>query len=360
MKNRYLSNEEKRACEGLWREAFFEDSDSFREYYFTEKVKTNQILVAKKDRQILSMIHRNPYQLNIKNQKVVCDYLVGVATKIENRGQGYMRSLLKQALLDMYQEDMPFCFLMPADRRIYEPFDFVYVFDQPVWELKSRTKSKDWLEQEVTDESAKEIADWMNEWLKARYEVFTWRDENYVKVLLKELKSENGSLKALKAPENPHQIKALRAEWGMEKKEQRLLYANADDCKKIKQEPAIMVRIVNLPEFLKYICLKDNVAEQEVIYQLKVKDKLLEKNDGIWIWHVNHKESFIEASDGKAFRKKESDEQQEKNSQKERTIELEISELTSWLLGYEIPENISETVKAEICYINRIFLDEIV
>ena len=62
----------------------------------------------------------------------------------------------------------------------------------------------------------------------------------------------------------------------------------------------------------------------------------------------------------KAFRKKESDEQQEKNSQKERTIELEISELTSWLLGYKIPENISETVKAEICCINRIFLDEIV
>ena len=244
MKNRYLSNEEKRACEGLWSEAFFEDSDSFREYYFTEKVKTNQILVAEKDGQILSMIHRNPYQLNIKNQKVICDYLVGVATKIENRGQGYMRSLLKQAFLDMYQEDMPFCFLMPADRRIYEPFDFVYVFDQLVWELKS----KDWLEQDVTEESAKEIADWMNEWLNARYDVFTWRDEDYVKVLLKELKSENGSLEALKAPENPHQIKALRAEWGMEKKEQRLLYANADDCKKIKQEPAIMVRIVNLPD----------------------------------------------------------------------------------------------------------------
>ena len=75
MKNRYLSNEEKRACEGLWSEAFFEDSDSFREYYFTEKVKTNRILVAEKDGQILSMIHRNPYQLNIKNQKVICDYL---------------------------------------------------------------------------------------------------------------------------------------------------------------------------------------------------------------------------------------------------------------------------------------------
>lgn len=91
---------------------------------------------------------------------------------------------------------------------------------------------------------------------------------------------------------------------GNGEKEQRLLYANADDCKKIKQEPAIMVRIVNLPEFLKYICLKDNVAEQEVLYQLKVRDKLLEKNDGIWIWHVNHKESFVEVFDGKVFGKK--------------------------------------------------------
>ena len=63
---------------------------------------------------------------------------------------------------------------------------------------------------------------------------------------------------------------------------------------------------------------------------------------------------------GKKSQMSNTDEQQEKNLQKERTIELEISELTSWLLGYKIPENISETVKAEICCINRIFLDEIV
>ena len=351
MKKRYLSNEEKRACEALWSEAFFEDSDSFREYYFTEKIKTNQILVAEEGGQILSMIHRNPYRLSIKNQKAVCDYLVGVATKIENRGQGYMRSLLNQAFFDMYQADMPFCFLMPADRRIYEPFDFVYVFYQPVWKLKSGTNKKDWLEQDVTAESAKEIADWMNEWLNARYEVSAWRDEDYVKVLLKELKSENGSLKALKAPENPQEIKALRAEWGIEKKEQRLLYANVDDCEKIKQEPAIMARIVNLPEFLKFICLNETIAEQEVTYQLKVKDNLLEKNNGSWIWHINHEASFVEPFDGKIFQKQQ---------QEERIIELEISELTSWLFGYQIPENISKTAKAEIRCMNGIFLDEIV
>ena len=85
MKNRYLSNEEKRACEGLWSEAFFEDSDSFREYYFTEKVKTNQILVAEKDGQILSMIHRNPYQLNIKNQKVKDFVLKGISSNLDER-----------------------------------------------------------------------------------------------------------------------------------------------------------------------------------------------------------------------------------------------------------------------------------
>lgn len=351
MNIRYLSKEEKKNCEALWREAFFEDSASFREYYFTEKIKTNQILVAEENGQILSMIHRNPYLLSIKNQKAVCDYLVGVSTKIEHRGRGYMRTLLKQALFDMYQAEMPFCFLMPADRRIYEPFDFVYVFDQPVWKLKSRTNLKDWLEQDVTDESAKETADWMNEWLNARYELSAWRDEDYVKVLLEELKSENGSLKALKTPENPHEIKALRAEWGIEKREQRLLYANAEDCEKIKQEPAIMARIVNLPEFLKFICLNETIAKQEVTYQLKVKDNLLEKNNGSWIWHINHEASFVEPFYGKIFQKEQ---------QEERILELEISELTSWLFGYEIPEKLSETAKAEIRCIGGIFLDEIV
>ena len=45
-KIRYLKPEEKEKARTLWSQAFFEDSEEFDQYYFTEKIKENQILVT--------------------------------------------------------------------------------------------------------------------------------------------------------------------------------------------------------------------------------------------------------------------------------------------------------------------------
>ena len=50
-----------------------------------------------------------------------------------------MRALLTHAMKEMYQEKNPFTFLMPANPAIYEPFDFRYVYERPVWEFKDET-----------------------------------------------------------------------------------------------------------------------------------------------------------------------------------------------------------------------------
>ena len=42
---RYLNGDEKGASRDLWEEAFPEDSRSFDDYYFLEKMKDNRILV---------------------------------------------------------------------------------------------------------------------------------------------------------------------------------------------------------------------------------------------------------------------------------------------------------------------------
>ena len=76
--------------------------------------------------------------------------------------------------------------------------------------------------------------------------------------------------------------KGIKAEWGMEKKEQRLLYANADDWQKDKNKNLqLWWESWTFQSFWNIFALKDNVAEQEVLYQLKVRDKLLEKNDTV-------------------------------------------------------------------------------
>ena len=60
---RYLKPEEKEKARALWSQAFFEDSEEFDNYYFTEKIKENQILVKEEDGRIISMVHLNPYKI---------------------------------------------------------------------------------------------------------------------------------------------------------------------------------------------------------------------------------------------------------------------------------------------------------
>lgn len=58
------------------------------------------------------------------------------------RHRGYMRSLLLQMMEDMRKRQLPFCFLMPAAEAIYTPFQFAFIYDQPVWNLKEDIKLK--------------------------------------------------------------------------------------------------------------------------------------------------------------------------------------------------------------------------
>ena len=97
----YLQGEEKARSRKLWEEAFPEDSQAFRDYYYTEKTKDNEILVLEEQGKVLSMLHRNPYDLALGKQTAKCDYIVGVATDKEHRRKGYMRQLMERALKDM-------------------------------------------------------------------------------------------------------------------------------------------------------------------------------------------------------------------------------------------------------------------
>ena len=78
---RYLEQEEKGRTKELWKEAFSEDSLSFVDYYYEEKMKDNRVLVFEREGQIVSMLHRNPYRIWLRGAECSCDYLVGIATK---------------------------------------------------------------------------------------------------------------------------------------------------------------------------------------------------------------------------------------------------------------------------------------
>lgn len=189
MEIRKLKQEEKKETRTLYEEVFSEDSHSFVDYYYSEKTKDNVIYVGVEDGKICSMLHRNPYLLMVNGNEKKSDYIVAVATRKDYRKRGYMSRILHRALADMYSEGYSFTFLMPAAEAIYEPHGFrtVYEQEQPYGSMEQGAIA-------ATEADCKEIADFMEQRLSEKYQVYAKRTEAYYVRLLRELKSDGGNL----------------------------------------------------------------------------------------------------------------------------------------------------------------------
>lgn len=346
---RYLKEQEKLRSRELWEEAFPEDSKAFDDYYFAEKLKDNRILVLEdqetpEDR-IDAMIHLNPYLVQVRNRRWRVDYLVGVATRKDRRHRGYMRRLLMRMMADMRDEQAPFCFLMPADEAIYRPFGFTYIYRQPKWKLKGGAALERRSLMGQQDSGGVRgwlagLAGWINGWLEERYQVFAVRDEAYLRRLMDELASENGTLDVLYDGEV---MVGLHSEWGLEEREQRLLYCReAYREQAAEAKPAIMARIISPEVFVKEVRLQDTVQEDEIVIRLELKDPLIPENQGVWEWHLSHVMSWMERCGGA-----------------EAELVLGIEELTGWLFGYAVPEAAKPYEKL-VDVLDGVFLDEVV
>ena len=411
---RYLLDEEKGESRELWEEAFPEDSRSFADYYFKEKIKDNRILVLEEEipetgmehGRIASMIHLNPYWIRAAGERWKVDYLVGVATRKDRRHRGYMRSLLNRMMEDMRNEEMPFCFLMPADAAIYRPFGFTYIYGQPCVDVKAgvvleereilagrseedagRRDGRNQAEtlgrmgtpevpgmlkvpgvsemprvselpgmsqvSEITNmPDLPRLSAWMNDWLGSRYEVFAIRDEDYVCRLLKEIASENGNFRLLYDQGN---LVGMRSEWGLEKREQRLLYGENSYVEEIAPpKPAIMARIITPEKFVRAIRLDEAYAGEQMTICLEIRDPLIRQNDCLWKWHLDHGTSWMEPWSVSWNRS-------QTEPEGERNITLTIEELTFWLFGYGIPEAVEAAgLEHVVRTLRGVFLDEIV
>lgn len=370
---RYLDNQEKSLTKDLWREAFPEDSEDFLDYYDQEKMSENQVLVREENGVIQSMLHRNPYRLQVRNTCWDVDYIVAVATRADMRHRGYMRSLLLRMMTDMREQQMPFCFLMPAAEAIYTPFQFAFIYDQPVWKLKENVELRHVSIEETV--SAEKIvnsdalqkreqpiqrlqlaADWMQHWLEQRYEVFTKRDAAYVTRLLQEVNSELGSLELLY---DQKQLVGIQSIWGREEKEQRLLYAEDGYFGLERKKPAIMARIITLETFVPVIHLREGAESEQFAVCLELEDPLIPQNDGRFIWTLDHEGSQIEKLTEQIETMEEALAQTEWKN--DHVLHLRIEELTQWLFGYHVPGAVKQYAGAEqIDVLSRIFLDEVV
>lgn len=178
----------------LWEEIFTEDTPEFLDYYYSIKIKNNEIYVIEDDGEIVSMLHLNPYEMRIGDKLFPTHYIVAVATKESYRKRGLMRQLLNYVLQLMTDRGEPFTFLMPADEAIYKPFGFEFVYKQKRENVHGKKREDSTLEVvEASTEHCQMIADFSNQMLQ-EYDIVTWRDSGYYETLLLELASENGGI----------------------------------------------------------------------------------------------------------------------------------------------------------------------
>ena len=227
---RYLLDNEKGKSEALYRAAFPEDKDAFVNYYYSYVTRDNKILVLEQEGEISSMLHLNPYRLSVNGVPVDAYYYVAVATKAECRHQGMMRKLLVKSLNDIHKESHPFTYLMPANRAIYEPFDFRIVYQQRKVELP--------LEPELANKKMAE-----------RFDVYTLRDDWYVEKMLEE--------ERVCAGDPPFEI-----------------------------VPYIMTRITHVERMLSLLR-----SEKPVRVVLDVKDEIISENNGQFLWEISEESS---------------------------------------------------------------------
>lgn len=125
-----LTGSEKSISKILWKTIFTEDSDMFIDEYYrgiASETSGNKVfaVIDDIDGSAAAMLHLNPYSLLMCGKTVKSLYIVGVATHPGYRRKGFMKSLMKKAV--MYAEDIgaPFIYLTAENEALYTPFGFI-------------------------------------------------------------------------------------------------------------------------------------------------------------------------------------------------------------------------------------------
>ena len=343
---KYLNQKEKIFTKPLYKEAFFEDSDSFVNYYYEEKLKDNRILADIEGESVRSMIMLNPYKISVFNKIYNLDYIVAVATGKEFKRQGYMRRLLNKALCDMNAENVPFTYLIPANKDYYLPFDFAFVANKNEYNANFSGLKKQVIKEEPDKELIFRILDFINNEVSKDNDVYTSRDENYFIRDLKEIASEDGFIN-IYSDEND--IVAYESFWGKKLELKERIVSSKLGNRKFGKEN-IMVRITDIVELLSNFRAKEPL---DII--IKINDNIIEAQNGYFRIEMDERHSSVSMISDIGDRG---------------FAEFDIADFTEWIFGYVSDAKCSlinfldkSTAKKTLDSINKIsgiFINELV
>lgn len=141
MKYRIVDETNLDKVEALWSYCFEKKSDPFFQYYFDSYCCKHNTVIGGFEQvddwdYLKTMVHVNPYLLNIRGVEQIVPYLVGVATAPEARGNHLMGKLLKHTFELLRSQGIAFVTLMPIFAGIYSPYGFSFCYEKQkyIWE----------------------------------------------------------------------------------------------------------------------------------------------------------------------------------------------------------------------------------
>ena len=289
-----LKSEERGFTRTLWEQVFTEDTKEFLDYYYTEKTKNNEIYVIETDHDIRAMMQLNPYVIPMGKKAVESRYIVAVATEPLYRHRGYMAELLSKTARDLYQQKMPFFFLMPASEKIYYPHNYRFIYAADVWSAKG-TDGEELTIQKIVElqndsgvklrkaeeKDCKKLGDFAEEVLeKQKIQVYTKRDAAYYMRLLKEQESEKGGILIAEQDGEIRGILVFDEEDGFAVREPLIRKGYGDIFDKAgvilqkeeKKKPLIMARLLNVESLLSAMVCKEEMNLEFVLYDPVIRE----------------------------------------------------------------------------------------
>lgn len=112
----------RRQLETLW-QTVFHDSDEYVRMFFDRVYQPeNTFVIEQEDRGIVAMLQTIPYEVKIESAILPCAYVCGVCTHPSERGKGYMKALMREAMHAMRKRGFALSLLIPAEPWLFEVY----------------------------------------------------------------------------------------------------------------------------------------------------------------------------------------------------------------------------------------------
>lgn len=317
MNIRYAKPIDKDQVVSVWNYCF-EDGEDFVKYYFENVYDENNTIIIEENDEVLSALQLNKYTIDLRDNKYDVSYVVGVSSKPEVRGLGYMKHLMAYTLEELYKNGEIVSLLMAIDYRLYKRYGFDHCYDQIQYNLRTdellgfRLSSK---LRKATFEDAETLS---RIYTKAMESLngYAVRDKAYFNRFIKEVSSESGyiyideennsyivyyiqgdtffvreliynnisSLKSMLAYIYNHNTQCKKTVINAPVDDKiKLIIANLKTCE-IKLIPFMAGRVINFEKYIESLnsCNIDTQKINNKYIKIKVIDKYINQNNSVF------------------------------------------------------------------------------